>query len=195
MRYEEALAADEEVQEWLTGEERGLDVETVLGARLGVVVDPDPDHEMFAGWVSIPYLGLNGEVLKIRFRKRPGSQDKNKYMDVSHSFPRLYGVADVASDADFICITEGEFDKLILNQCGLPAVALPGGTAWKPHYRKVLAGFDEIFVFGDPDPTGKKLNQAVRQSLRQAKPIKLNADVTDEYLANGPDYIRELVDA
>lgn len=191
-KYHEALTED--VGEYLTGPERMLDIETVVGRQLGVVTDPEPGHEHLEGWISIPYLGPNDEVLKIRFRRPPGSDSRAKYKDLPHAQPRMYNARTVLTAGDFICLTEGEADAMVLEQIGLPAVALPGGTTWLPHYSKILAGFDKVWLFGDPDDTGRKMNAEVASHLRQAEAVKLSfGDVTAEYAEFGPDHIKSLI--
>lgn len=188
-RYEAGLAGDKTMQSYLTGPTRGLEVNTVRSARLGRVIEPMANHERFEGWLAIPYLGIHGEVLKIRFRCTQEHDHKaashSKYADIKHAHTRMYNVPAVLDAEDFIAVCEGELDALVLEQIGIPAVAIPGAAAWKPHYRRILQGFDKLFVFGDPDDAGREFNIAVQKSLRQAVAVKLDMDVTDTVLSNG----------
>jgi len=191
-QYQAALAGDADLRYYLEVE-RELEEETLRSARVGVVDDPHPGHEGLEGWLVIPYLGLSGEVLKIRFRRPPNSDHKAKYRDLPHATPRIYNVPALQKAKDWICITEGEFDTMVLGQLGIPSIALPGGTAWKPHYRKVLAGFSRIHLLGDPDDTGREMNQVIQQSMRQAEAAKLEMDVNDTLVNEGPDAIWEAI--
>lgn len=193
-QYERAI--DEEVAHYLTGPKRGLEPDTAISARLGVVDDPLPGHERYEGWLCIPYLGLSDEVLKIRFRCWQDHDHKEhrhgKYEDLPHATPRLFNVPAVVEADEFICVTEGEFDALVLKQIGLPAVALPGATSWRPHYRRILSGFDRIFLFGDPDDAGREFNRTISKALRQSVAVKLSSgDVTESVICNGPGEIYE----
>ena len=94
-----------------------------------------------------------------------------------------------------ISITEGEFDSIILNQAGIPAVSLPGATSWQSYYGRVFAGFSKIWLFGDPDEAGRQFNSTIQQSMRQARPVRLQADVNDTFLAEGEGYLKELINA
>lgn len=192
-RYEYYL--DGEIQKYLAGPKRGLEEATVRSSRLGRVTNPMPGHEKYEGWLAIPYLGPKGEVLKIRFRCWEDHDHKEhkhgKYEDLPHSAPRLFNVSAVLDAEEFICITEGELDTLILKQIGIPSVALAGGNAWRPHYRRILAGFDRIYLFGDPDNTGREMNMTIQRALRQSVVVKLDADVTDTYVQEGPMRILE----
>lgn len=197
---EEATAAysgalDDQVFDYL--EERGLDVETVASYRLGVVDDPYPGHEHLRGWLCIPYLDKDGAPLKLRFR-RMFSSDEPKYLDLPEALPRLYNVGAVhrAADAgDTIHVAEGELDALILEQLGLPAVAVPGSDAWKPHHRRMLGGFSRVWIWADPDTAGHKLAGVITQSMRSAKVVRLtDGDVGETFLNEGPEYLYNLVD-
>jgi len=181
-RYEAAIS--DQMKKYLVGPERGLKPATAIGDRLGEVVDPLPEHEAFEGYLAIPYLGLKGEVLKIRFRKPPWIEGRAKYMDVPHATPRVYNVSAIEEADSEICVAEGEFDTLMLKQLGLPAIGLPGASSWKPHHRRMLAGFSRVWVFGDPDEAGYKMISTITASMRQARGIYLTVgDVTDTVLS------------
>lgn len=196
-QYEAGLAGDRTMQEYLTGPQRVLEVATIKSARLGRVTNPLAGHEKFEGWLAIPYLGIHGEVLKLRFRCIEEHDHKavghSKYADLKHARTRLYNVPAVLEAEDYIAICEGEMDALILQQLGIPAVAVPGASNWQPHYRRILQGFDKIYVFGDNDDAGRDFNIAVQRSLRQAKAVKLDMDVTDTVACNGNDAIYDAI--
>jgi DNA primase len=92
-------------------------------------------------------------------------------------------------------VTEGEFDAMVLTMLGLPAVAIPGAKAWRPHHRDMLSGFSRIYVWGDPDDAGAEFAQKVSSQMRTAIKVKLrDGDVTDTYLAGGRDALADLID-
>lgn len=183
--YEMDLAMDDQAQEYLAG--RGLSEETVASARLGVVADPRPGHEGYRGMICIPYI-VQGKVVMVRFRNLSGSGPK--YLQPKGSISRIYGVDQIHAAGDTICITEGEFDSLILRQCGLHAIAIPGANAFRPHHPRMLYGFSRIWVFGDPDAAGAEFNNTIINRLpRSAKGVNMrgSGDVTDTYVASGGD--------
>src|SRR5690606_14322833 len=92
-----------------------------------------------------------------------------------------------------ISICEGEMDALVLNMLGIPAVGIPGATFWENRWRRILEGFSRIWVWGDPDEAGAKLNDKVTRAFYQARVVPLKRDVNDEYLAEGADYIKGLI--
>lgn len=190
-------AATPEAARWLAA--RGISLETADGARLGVVPsDPPPGFEQYRGMLAIPYLSLEGYPLSIRFRCLGNHHCRDyghgKYMTMPGDRARLYNVRALEQATDTIGIAEGEMDALVLNQIGIPAVAVAGAEAWQPHYRVLMAGFSRVWMWADPDEAGSKLANRITQSLRQAKVVKLDGgDVNDCLLTHGADYLRELV--
>lgn len=192
--YQAALTAD--AARWLVA--RGIDRETAVTSRLGVVADPFPGHGRFQGWLTIPYLDANGAPLSIRFRCLAEHDHRElghgKYMSGFEEPTRVYGVESIHQADDEIHVAEGEFDRLILKKVFGHAIAIPGARAWRNHHRRMLAGFSRVYVWGDPDEAGAEFTQKVTRALRQAKAVRLRGgDVTDTYRAGGADALRALI--
>jgi DNA primase len=173
--------------------DRGLTQETVRTRRLGVVVDPMPGHEAARGYIAIPFT-LKGQIVAIRFRNL--GQEGPKYLQPSGSRIGVYNVDAIHQAAHVLHITEGEFDAMILNQVGLPAIGFPGASTWRGHHGRMLAGFNRLWVWGDPDGAGAEFVQKVTNRLpRSAKGVKLSiGDVTETYLAGGAKFLYSLVE-
>ncbi|WP_405064689.1 hypothetical protein OG474_30380 [Kribbella sp. NBC_01505] len=173
--------------------DRGIGREEALTNRLGVVADPIPGHGKYEGRLAIPYLDRAGQPLSIRFRCiREGCDHKpyhGKYETVKGEPARMYGIESIFDARDEIHVTEGELDRNILKKLGLHAVGVPGVQSWQPHWRRMLAGFNRVWVWADPDDAGAELVNTLTRQLRQAKGVRLQADVTDTYLAGGPEAI------
>jgi DNA primase len=179
--------------------DRGLTQETVRTRRLGVVADPIPGHEAFRGMLAIPYM-LRGEALRVRFRCIEDHDHREfshgKYMQPSGETLMVYNV-DAIHDANHVLhVTEGEFDAMILQQAGLPAVGFPGASTFRGHHGRMLAGFNRLWIWGDPDAAGAEFVTKVTNRLpRSARGVKLRAgDVTDTYLAGGVKSLYGLID-
>lgn len=178
---------------------RGLTRETVRTNRLGVVADPIPGHEAFRGMVSIPYL-LKGGVTGIRFRCIEDHDHREfnhgKYMQPSGTTIGVYGVDSIHEAKHVLHVTEGEFDRLILQQAGLPAIGFPGASSFRGHHGRMLAGFNRLWIWGDPDAAGAEFVTKVTNRLpRSARGVKLrHGDVTDTFLAGGAKTIYSLID-
>lgn len=129
--------------------------------RSGKIVDS------LGGMITIPYITA-GNVVAIRGRTWPHSDDdfdhwpgdpyepfKNKYKTCAGTPTRLYN-SDACWNTDEIYITEGEFDALILQQNGLPAIGAPGAEAWQESWDDYLTPLKRVWLLYDRDPAGEK---------------------------------------
>ncbi|MBB3099425.1 5S rRNA maturation endonuclease (ribonuclease M5) [Actinoplanes campanulatus] len=177
---------------------RGISREAAVTHRLGVVGNPLPGHNRYAGWLVIPYLDSEGQALQLRFRCMQDHDHRagfhGKYATIKNDPVRMFNVGAIFQAESEIHVCEGELDAIILNMLGLHAVAIPGAELWRPHHRRMLAGFNRIWVWGDPDDAGADFTNKVTRSLRQAKGVRLSlGDVTDTYLQAGVDDLFALV--
>ncbi|MFC3504425.1 toprim domain-containing protein [Micromonospora krabiensis] len=196
-RYQAALTSD--AAAFLL--RRGISRETAVTNRLGVVSDPMPGHGQYEGWLAIPYLRHDGQAVSVRFRCIAGHEDcrrdygHGKYMSLEDEPSRVFYIPAIHSADDEIHVAEGEFDAMILNQVGLPAVAIPGASGWQGHHRRMLAGFSRVWVWGDPDDAGAKFVARVSRAMRQARGVQLSiGDVTETYLAEGTAGLYALIE-
>ncbi|GAA3536764.1 hypothetical protein GCM10022419_015720 [Nonomuraea rosea] len=182
---------DDEALAYLTGPERLLTEESINLHRIGVVRSPEPGHEHVTGYLSIPYLTPGGECISIRFRKL-GEGPGPKYRSIAGDIPRMYGTEALQRGTRNICVTEGEFDRIIANQCGLPAVGIPGANSWEPVWRRLLVQFDAVYILHDDDEPGRELAAKVANSgLDNVRPIPMTGgDVTSFFAAHDRDGLR-----
>lgn len=193
-RYQAAVTF--EAIEYLS--DRGLDAQTVGIARLGVVEDPLPEHVRYAGFLAIPYLDKEGRPLTIRFRclqeHNHREHGHGKYMSLPDDPPRMYGIGNIFRADEEIHVTEGEMDCLVLNQIGLPAVAIPGAALWQARHRIMLAGFNWIWVWGDPDEAGAEFSRKITRAMARARAVRLTeGDVSETFVAGGMQAILDLL--
>jgi DNA primase len=178
--------------------ERGISEGAAATFRLGVVADPVPGHERFEGWLAIPYLDRDGLPLSVRFRciheHDHRAYSHGKYMSMVDEPSRVFNVRAIHEADDTIHVTEGEMDAIVLNQIGLPAVAIPGAVGFQPHHRRMLAGFSRVWVWGDPDEAGGEFTARVTRALRGGRGVRLrNGDVNETYLREGAEGLLALV--
>ena len=84
---------------------------------------------------------------------------------------------------------------------GLPAVGVPGVASWKPHFAKLLNGYDTVYVVGDNDVKedgtnpGADFSRRVASEVMNATIVELPAgmDINEYYLTNGIDAARRLL--
>lgn len=193
-----ANAVDEVTLAYLAG--RGISETQAARYRLGTIVEPINGHENYRGWLSIPYITALGLCVGFKFRRL--DDGKPKYGSPLGQKSHLYNVSDLILDVGSMVICEGELDALILSSvCNIPAVAVPGVTAWKPHYSKLFTGYDTIYIIGDNDVKEDGSNPGAEFARRVASEI-LNGqivqlppgmDINELYLAEGIEAIRNLV--
>jgi DNA primase len=187
MNYEAALGEDDDAVRFLLA--RGLNKQAVSINRLGVVTeDCLPEHRRFIGWLAIPYLGLDGRPVQVRFRclRNHEHMGHGKYMTMEGDPARVYNVQSLI-EADFdIHVTEGEIDAMVLSMLGYPAVAIPGASGFQSHHRRMLAGFGRVFVWGDPDEAGAQFASRITRMMGQAISVRLDVgDVNETYVTQG----------
>ncbi|MCZ4086231.1 MULTISPECIES: toprim domain-containing protein [Streptomyces] len=159
---------------------------------------PFPGHEKYRGMLSIPYLDRNDAPLTIRFRCLQDHDHRTfghgKYNTIKDDPPRMYGVGSVHKADSVIEVTEGELDRIILEKLGLHAVAIPGASIWQGRHRRMLAGFNRVRIWGDPDDAGAEFTARICRALRSAKGMRLRAgDVTETYVQEGAEALLGLI--
>jgi DNA primase len=149
--------------------------------------------------LAIPYLDRHGSPLTVRFRCLAEDHDHRafghgKYNTIKDDPPRMYGVDSVHQAGDTIDVAEGELDRIILRKIGLHAVAIPGASIWQGRHRRMLAGFNRVRVWGDPDDAGAEFTARICRALRSAKGVRLrDGDVTDTYKQGGAQALLSLI--
>jgi DNA-binding transcriptional ArsR family regulator len=125
------------------------------------------------GGIEIPYRDTNGNTVAIRYRLALEGDARFKWR--KDDTPCLYGLWrlydwEFGSDL-YLC--EGETDALTLWHAGLPALGIPGATAWKPEWWRNLWEFGRIVIIPDADKAGEQM--------------------TERLVATCPDHLRERV--
>jgi hypothetical protein len=150
-RYEEALAKNQQAQDWL--KKRGITYETAKQLHTGYIQDigaliGQNDHDIQdQGWIVLPCVE-GDKVVSIKFRsiaRKAFRKQKGMASDV------LYNVDDI-DPLEPVFLTEGEFDTMVLKQAGFRAVSLPNATSnTTPAMLDKLLASDLIVLAGDND--------------------------------------------
>lgn len=194
--YSQAL--DERAEEYLAG--RGISRDVARRFELGTVTDPINGHEEHEGWLSIPYLTALGSCVSVKFRRL--DDGKPKYGQPTGQKQHLYNVADVLTMSSRIVVCEGELDAVVVSGVlGIPAVGVPGVTAWKPHFSKLFTGYDTVFIVGDNDAKddgtnpGQEFSKRVQAEVGNGVIVTLppGMDVNDFYLTHGKEETEKLL--
>ena len=142
--------------------ERKISVEWLN--RAGVEMCPE-DGE-YPGWVRIPYNSVT-HTWHYKYRSL-NPQDKPKYMASSGSEVHLYNPYHLGPGASEIWFAEGEFDTIVLNELGYPAIGIPGvghidkmlNSVWLRLYRGA-----RIYVAFDGDKYGHEAAVRLKDGL------------------------------
>ena len=181
-------------------EERGISDAVAALYQIGSIVEPINGHEMYQGWISIPYITASGSCVGFKFRRV--DEGKPKYGSPTGQKAHLYNVCDIIIDSTYIVVCEGELDTVITSGVlGIPAVGVPGVAAWKPHFPKLFGGYDTVFVVGDNDVKEDGSNPGAEFAKRVANEVMNSIivtlppsmDINDYYLAHGFDATKALL--
>jgi DNA primase len=193
-----ALAINQETLAVL--EERGISELVASKYQIGTITDPINGHEMYAGWISIPYITAGGHCVGFKFRRL--DDGKPKYGSPTGQKAHLYNVSDLTLPSKYIVVTEGELDAVITSGVlDIPAVGVPGVAAWKSHFPKLFSGYETVFVVGDNDVKEDGSNPGAEFAKRVANEVMNSTivtlppsmDINDYYLANGAEATRNLL--
>lgn len=187
--YRDQLHSEEgwEAFDYLTTS-RGLTPETIRHFQLGVAVEPLEADEPARGRVAIPYITPSGPVA-LRFRQLPSENHGPKYWQPAGTLTSIFNVDAIIRGGSWIVVCEGEIDAMTAVQAGLPAVGIPGASAWKAHYSAVFDGFERVIICADNDDkgAGEDFAQKVAQAVPGPAIFKWpdGHDLNSFYMENG----------
>ena len=181
-------------------EERGISDAVAAMFQLGTITEPINGHEMYEGWISIPYITAGGSCVGFKFRRV--DEGKPKYGSPTGQKAHLYNVCDITIDSPIVVVCEGELDTVITSGVlGIPAVGVPGVAAWKSHFPKLFGGYETVYVVGDNDikedgsNPGAEFAKRVANEVMNSTIVTLPAgmDINDYYLKHGVEQTRKLL--
>ena len=179
---------------------RGISEVVAAKYQIGTITEPINGHEMYQGWISIPYITAGGSCVGFKFRRL--DEGKPKYGSPTGQKAHLYNVADITIMKPYIVVCEGELDTVIVSGVlGIPAVGVPGVAAWKSHFPKLFGGYETVYVVGDNDVKedgsnpGAEFSKRVANEVMNSTIVTLppNMDINDYYLAHGAKATRKLL--
>jgi DNA primase len=184
--------------------ERGIHIDPEMPEEignpwmLGLVAQPDPEHEGFAGRLAIPYTTPRGPGpvgMKFRCLRHTDCKavDCPKYLAHTGMGQRLYNVGAFQVESDTIGITEGEFDAIVASEAGIPSVAVPGVKGWHDAWQFCFEGYSRVLVFGDGDDAGRPFAEKICALVQNAQVVHFpdGHDVTSFVIEHGADALRE----
>ena len=153
---------------------------------------------MFKDMLSIPYVCPAG-VVSMKFRDITGNA-KNKYLGLPGSRPKLFNARVLAEPIDTVVLCEGELDAIVMSaRVGVPAVGVPGVSAWLDHFPRCFADVRNVFVVFDNDvhEDGSNPGQVAVKKVLKAIPHARNIlppkglDVSEWFVSQGAGVIRK----
>jgi len=166
---------------------RGITEDTAQRFRLGTLQNGSKT------FLVMPYL-RDGERINIKYRN---IEDKKEQRQEKDCEPCLYGWHLIDPNCRAVVICEGEFDAMILQQCGVAALSVNQGAGnhqWIENDWTRLQRFSDIIVWFDNDAPGQKGALEVGKRLGETRVkyvVSKEKDANDTFLHGGADEIYE----
>lgn len=146
-------------------------------------IPDDLIHRHLLGWsglrITIPIPNRDREIAFFKLARDPEDDpDVPKMYVMPRSSGELYGWEAVLAKQERIIICEGEFDRLVLEAQGFPAVTSTGGAGsfraeWAVHFVEIPS----VYICFDRDDAGRFGAERVDRLIPHARIIDLPEDV------------------
>lgn len=179
------------IRQYLNG--RGIDDATLDRFLIG-----------WSGWrITIPIYNRDVQIAFFKLAKDPAdTSDLPKMLATPGSSTELYGWERARSDAPYVVVCEGEFDRLVLESRGFPAVTSTGGAlTFRLAWAEALRAVPQVYVCFDADEAGRIGAERFARLVPHARVVTLppevgeGGDVTDFFVRLGmsAEAFRELL--
>lgn len=172
---------------------RGITKDTVKKFNLGT----------YRGDIAFPYYKYE-TIIGYKTRKPCKDPGKPKMKNITGSKPYFYNIQNTEKSMELI-ICEGEFDAMVIDQCGYSNVVSVGAGANSlksiiEQAKEYLEQFQILIIVSDNDEAGSNMDRFfVEEFGNKAKLIdkKLykRKDINEEYILYGKDKIEELIES
>jgi DNA primase len=154
--------------------------------------------ELAGGLVRIPYRDVAGQTLFCKVFANSGRSwyDPGGINLVPFGLETLPAASWIAEESTLL-VCEGESDALAAREhfqadggeLFWHAIALPGAGVWRREWRKWLVPFPVIYLLGDGDEPGRRMNTRIKLDVPWARPVWLpeGEDVRSLLQAQGRD--------
>jgi archaellum biogenesis ATPase FlaH/5S rRNA maturation endonuclease (ribonuclease M5) len=172
---------------------RGITEETIKKFNLGT----------YEGHIAFPYYKYEVPI-GYKIRKPLKNPGKPKMRSITGSKPYLYNIQNIELGSELI-ICEGEFDCMIIDQCGYPNVVSVGAGAnslssMVEQAREFLDKFEILIIVSDNDEAGQNMDQFFVEEFGDKaklidKKLYKRKDINEEYILYGKDKIVEIIES
>ena len=171
---------------------RGINEETILKHSV----------KSYKGDIAFPYYKYES-IVGYKTRKPIKNPTKPKMRSIPGSKPYLYNFQNLDNNFEELIICEGEFDCMIIDQCGFNNVVSVGAGAnslssLMEQAKEFLDQYQNLIIVSDNDESGSNMDETFVQMfgdkarLIDKKLYSMN-DVNEEYFKKGKDGIVELI--
>ncbi|WP_353096357.1 DnaB-like helicase C-terminal domain-containing protein [Tissierella praeacuta] len=157
----------------------------------------------YDGYIAFPYYKYETAV-GYKIRKPMKDPGKPKMKSITGSKPYLYNIQNIEEGMELI-ICEGEFDAMIIDQCGYTNVVSVGAGANSlrsliEQAKEFLDKFEILIIVSDNDEAGQNMDKFFveefgdKAKLIDKKLYKRN-DINEEYILYGKEKVVELIES
>lgn len=172
---------------------RGITKETISRFNLG----------SYRGDIAFPYYKYE-TVIGYKTRKPSKDPGKPKMRNITGSKPYLYNIQNIVEGTELV-ICEGEFDSMVIHQCGYENVVSIGAganslRALMEQAKDFLNKFKILIIVSDNDESGTNMDEFfVKEFGNKAKLIDKKLyrrnDINEEYIIHGKEKVIEIIES
>lgn len=171
---------------------RGITQETILKFNI----------QSYKGNIAFPYYKFDS-IIGYKLRKPIKNPTKPKMTSIPGSKPYLFNFQNLDDNFDELIICEGEFDCMVIDQCGFNNVVSVGAGAnslssLMEQAKDFLDKYSNLIIVSDNDDAGSSMDEFFGETFgSKARLVDKNLysqnDVNAEYHKHGKEKIIELI--
>lgn len=173
---------------------RGISEETIQQFNIGT----------YKNQIAFPYYKYEN-VVGYKLRKPVKDPGKSKMTNIAGSKPYLFNIQNINIDNPELIICEGEFDCMVIYQCGFTNVVSVGAGANSlnsilEQAKEFLDQFKLLIIVSDNDEAGQKMDRTISELLGDKvklidKKLYTMNDINEEYFKHGKEKVAELIES
>jgi DNA primase len=142
-------------------------------------------HRYLLGWngerITIPIPRRDGTIAFFKLARDPEDVEvAPKMLTTPGATAELYGYDTLRRNPERVVICEGEFDRLVLEGRGFPAVtSTAGALTFLPEWAEEIGQIPEVYIAFDRDEAGREGALKVARLIPQARIVELPQEVGD----------------
>jgi len=144
------------------------------GIAMGVLAEAGVETTA-SGLVRVPFRDRDRRIVVHKVFGRSRSWYDPPGVDLIPFGIETLPVSAWIAERSALLVCEGESDALCAREhfTGWHAVALPGAGVWRRYWRRHLEPFPVVYLLGDGDEPGQRMNRRVKADVPWARPVRL----------------------